>query len=147
MAQLRCVTLVGDSNVKNHMSKNNTRDRPLMSGAQLIHCGRLSLLSTSLGSIRAERTCVCIVSCVTNFLTNDSGSSSSASLRVEPVLGDFVTKITEVAGSRPEVRFLICPPMYRLTPIWYREGLPEILQKFCRQFIVCFCVDEFGAFK
>ena len=129
MAQLRCVTLIGDSNVKNHMSKNNTRDRPLMSGAQLIHCGRLSLLSTSLGSIRAESN-VCILSCVTNFLTSASGSSSSASLRVEPVLGDFVSKISEVAGSRPDVSFLICPPMYRLTPIWYREGLPEVLQKF-----------------
>ena len=130
MSQIRCVSIVGDSNIKRHMNQNNMRDRPLMSGSQLIQCGRLSLFSASLKSIKAEAD-VCILSCVTNFLTGTtSGSSSSVSLRVESVIGDFLSKICEVAGSRPEIRFLICPPMYRQSPIWYREGLPEVLQKF-----------------
>ena len=130
MSQIRCVSIVGDSNIKRHMNQNNMRDRPLMSGSQLIQCGRLSLFSASLKSIKAEAD-VCILSCVTNFLTGTtSGSSSSVSLRVESVIGDFLSKICEVAGSRPEICFLICPPMYRQSPIWYREGLPEVLQKF-----------------
>ena len=128
MSQLRCVTIVGDSNIQRHMSTNNCRDRPLMSGAQIIQCGRASLLAAALQSVRAESN-VCVLSCVTNFLTGTSGSST-ISLRVEPVLIDFLTKIASVAESRPEVQFLICPPMYRLVPIWFREALPEILQKF-----------------
>ena len=61
MAQSRCVTIVGDSNVRNHMNQNNMRDRPLMSGAQVLQCGRLSLLSASLKSVRAESN-VCVFS-------------------------------------------------------------------------------------
>ena len=129
MAQSRCVTIVGDSNVRNHMNQNNMRDRPLMSGAQVLQCGRLSLLSASLKSVRAESN-VCVLSCVTNFLTSTSSGSSSVSLRVEPTIFSFLTKLSEFAGSRPTVQFLICPLMYRLTPIWYREALPEVLQKF-----------------
>ena len=128
MSLLRCVSIVGDSNVKRHMSTNNCRDRPLMSGAQVIQCGCASLFTASLKSIRAESN-VCVVSCVTNFLTSTTGSSS-VTLRVEPVLTDFVAKLTEFACSRPESQFLICPPMYRFAPIWYREGLPEVMQKF-----------------
>ena len=128
MAQSRCVTLVGDSNIKNHMSLNNTRDRPLMSGAQVIQCGRMSLLSSAMKSIRAESN-VCVLSCVTNFAVNASGSSN-VSLKVESVFVDFLQKVAEVATSKPEIEFLICPPMYRLAPIWYREGLPEVLRKF-----------------
>ena len=36
MAQSRCVSIIGDSNIKRHMSTNNCRDRPLMSGAQIV---------------------------------------------------------------------------------------------------------------
>ena len=129
MAQSRCVTILGDSNVQRHMNQNNMRDRPLMSGAQIVRVGRLSLFSTSLKSIRAESN-VCLVSCVTNFLTSTKVGTSSVALCVEPTITSFLTKLSEVAGSKPDVQFLICPPMYRLTPIWYREALPEILQKF-----------------
>ena len=129
LAQSRCVTILGDSNVQRHMNQNNMRDRPLMSGAQIVKVGRLSLFSTSLKSIRAESN-VCLVSCVTNFLTSTKVGTSSVALCVEPTITSFLTKLSEVAGSKPDVQFLICPPMYRLTPIWYREALPEILQKF-----------------
>ena len=128
MAQARCVTIIGDSNSKRHMSENNIRGRPLMSGAQVVQCGRMPLFSEALKSLRVESD-VCIISCITNFLTSAKGSSA-VSLRVEPVISDFLAKITEVADSKPEVRFLICPPMFRHQPIWYREALPEVLQKF-----------------
>ena len=36
----------------------------------------------------------------------------------------------EFSDQRPDVQLFICPPMYGQSPIGYREGLPEILQKF-----------------
>ena len=128
MSLSRIVSIVGDSNITRNMITNNCRDRPLMSGAQVIQCGRAALFASSLQSMRSESN-VCVLSCVTNFLTSSTGSNT-ITVRVEPILVDFLTKLGGFASSRPDVQFLICPPMYRLTPIWYREGLPEILQKF-----------------
>ena len=124
----RCFTIVGDSNIKWNMTPTNCRDRPLMSGAQVIQCGHIGMLSTSFGAVRAEST-ICVVSCITNFLSSSSGSDSAAH-RVEPVLLEVLEKLTEFSTLRPDILLFICPPMYRLAPIWYREGLPEILQKF-----------------
>ena len=128
MAQLRSVSIVGDSNVRRHMSSTNTRRSPLMSGAQVILCGRISVFQTSLNSIRPESDAV-IVACITNFLTS-SEAGSSVSLRVEGPLDRFLTKLTTHVASKPEVRFFLCPPMYRSSPLWYRDGLSEIMVKF-----------------
>ena len=128
MSISRCFSIVGDSNVKRHMTPMNCRDRPMMSSAQIIQCGHLGMLSTSIGAIRAESS-ICLVSCITNFLASSTGSDS-ASHRVEPVLLEFLEKVSGLATQRPDLQIFICPPMYRLSPIWYREGLPEILQKF-----------------
>ena len=124
----RCFSIVGDSNIKWHMTPTNCRDRPLMSGAQVVQCGHIGMLATSLGSVRAESS-VCVLSCLTNFLTS-SPTSDSASLRAEHVLLEVLEKVTEFSGQRPDVQVFLCPPMYRTSPIWYREGLPEILKKF-----------------
>ena len=124
----RCFTIVGHSNIKWNMTPMNCRDRPLMSGAQVIQCGHIGMLSTSFGAVRAEST-ICVVSCITNFLSSSSGSDSAAH-RVEPVLLEVLEKLTEFSTLRPDILLFICPPIYRLAPIWYREGLPEILQKF-----------------
>ena len=67
-------TLIGDSNVKTHMNPMNCRDRPLMSGAQVLTCGRLEVLAESLKQIRQESN-VCLFSCVTNFLTPPSAQT------------------------------------------------------------------------
>ena len=130
MSLLRCVSIIGDSNIQRHMNSTNSRDRPVMLNAQIIKCGRMSTFQTCLKAVRAESN-VCVLSCVTNFLTSGAvASSSSMTHVVEPIFQDFLTKLTEIAAARPDVSFLICPPMYRTTPIWYREGLPEILRKF-----------------
>ena len=121
-------SIVGDSNVKNNMGSTNCRDRPLMSKAQVIPCTKLSVLAESLRSIRTESN-VCVVSCITNFLTAVAGVSP-VSQRVEPVLRECFETISEACTSRPETSFLVCPPMYRANPHWYCQGLPEILQKF-----------------
>ena len=130
MAQSRYFLVIGDSNVHRHFSLVNSRACPLVKASQLLTCGRLQVFSESIRQIRKETT-VCIVSCVTNFLTASDGAST-VSLRVEPVLTSFRDQLLEAASTGRI--FLICPPMYRLSPLWYREGLPEILQKFSEVF-------------
>ena len=129
MSQARVFSLLGDSNVQRNMNSTNVRDRPLMSGAQVIPCGRLDLLSESLKQVRQESNVV-ILSCVTNFITSSIESMSSISIRVEPILRQLGTVLGEHAGAHPETLFLISPPMYRSFPIWYRDGVSEVLQKF-----------------
>ena len=129
MSQLRVFTLLGDSNLRRHMSTINCRDRPLMSGAQLLVCGRVEVLAESLSTVRKESN-VIILACITNFLTATTDDHSSVSLRVEPLIQEFLSKILTFGSSCPDVPILVCPPMYRRQPLWYREGLPEILTKF-----------------
>lgn len=121
-------TLIGDSNVKTHMSTMNCRDRPLMTSAQVLHCGRIEVLSELFKQIKADAT-VCVFSCVTNFLTRSEGTSN-VSLRIEPILTDFLSKLESLRSARPDLNCLVCPPMYRESPIWYRDSLPQILTKF-----------------
>ena len=78
----RIFSLLGDSNIKRHMNPTNCRDRPLMSGCEVLPCGRLSVLAESLKSIRSESNVV-ILSCLTNFITMSEESGSTAS-RVAP---------------------------------------------------------------
>ena len=125
-------TLIGDSNVKTHMNPMNCRDRPLMSGAQVLTCGRLEVLAESLKQIRQESN-VCLFSCVTNFLTRSEGSPTIV-LRVEPVLIDFLAKLEVLCNERPDMKVLVCPPMYRFEPLWYRDNLPQIMSKFSEVF-------------
>ena len=123
-----CVTIIGDSNAKRHMNSNNSRDCPTMLEAQVIQCRRMSTLS--LQSIWAESN-MCVLSCISNFITSlPAQNSSSLSVIIEPVFQDYLAKTTEACLTRPETSFMLCPPMYRANPIWYREGLPEILRKF-----------------
>ena len=125
-------SIIGDSNIKRHMTPMNCCDRPLMASAQVLHCGCLEVLSESIKQIRAESN-ICVFSCVTNFLTSGNGSSN-VSLRVKPILMDFLAKIGSLHATRPALRCLVCPPMYRESPIWYRDNLPQILTKFSEIF-------------
>ena len=121
-------TLIGDSNVRRHLNPFNCRDRPLMLAAQFLPCSKLEVLSEGLRSVREESN-VCVVSCVTNLLTSSDGSSTLA-LRLEPVLSDFFSRIRQACLETPDRAFLVCPPMYRKQPLWYRDGLPEVLGRF-----------------
>ena len=122
-------SIVGDSNITRHMSPLNCRDRPLMSGAQLIPCGRMVTLAESLKSVRIESNVV-LLSCLTNFITRAVDISSTVGVQVEPILSQFLGLVQVVCLERSETAFLVCPPMYRTTPMWYRDAMPEILQKF-----------------
>ena len=129
----RIFSIVGDSNVKRHLNPMNCRDRPLMSGCQLLQCGRAALLAETLRNVRAETT-VILVSCLTNFLTRSEEAGPSVAFRIEPVLREAHQVFTKFALERPEIGWVIAPPMYRTTPLWYRDGMPEIMTKFSEVF-------------
>ena len=128
MAQSRVFSIVGDSNVKENISKTNSRACPMMSGCQFLTCGRLQLLQDCLAQVRKESN-VCILSCITNFLAS-SDEDPRVSRRIEPVLDELCTHLYASSAAMPDVAFVVAPPMYRKSPLWYREGLPEILSKF-----------------
>ena len=52
------------------------------------------------------------------------------SKRVEPVLEEFSTYVKDAAIRLTATEFMVAPPMYRHTPTWYREGMPEVLTRF-----------------
>jgi hypothetical protein len=72
---------------------------------------------------------VLIVSCITNFLV-DSDENSSAGKRVEPVIKEFRRQLISLHEKLPGCQVLVAPPMYRTHPVWYRDGLPEVLTRF-----------------
>ena len=138
MSQVRVFSLLGDSNVQRHVSKSSVRANPVLKSAQIIPCGHIGIFTASLGKIRGESD-VAIISCLTNFITSITVSaedSATVAQRVEPVLDEARSALLEVCSSRPGVSFMIAPPMYRSAPIWYREGLPEILNMFSQAFSI-----------
>lgn len=122
-------SVIGDSNVRRHMNPTNCRDRPLMSSAQVIPCTKLGVFRQSLAAIKEETT-VCIVACVSNFITDSVESSSSVSQRISINLKEFFDVLSQSCSAFPARRYLVCPPMYRKWPLWYRDGLPEVLHSF-----------------
>lgn len=129
MALARVFSILGDSNVKNHMNGTNCRDRPAMLEAQVIPCSKLSLFQPCLRSVRDSST-VCMISCLSNFLSDTETTSSNVSNRLEPVLKDFFAKLVEACTSHPDRTYLVFPPMFRTNPLWYRSAMPEILTMF-----------------
>jgi hypothetical protein len=125
-------SLVGDSNVGRNLSRMSRRASSSIKNCQFISCGSLELFQTSLAQVRSESN-VCIVSCVTNFLTGASGADQT-SKRVDPILQQILSILQESCQSKPSVSFMLSPPMYRTNPIWYRDGLPEILSLFSSSF-------------
>ena len=134
MAQVRSFCLIGDSIVRRHMNRTNCRSNPLMSSCHVITCTRLPLFSEAISSIRNSSN-VIVFSCVTNFLADaPKDGATSVSQRVEPVLEQFAQMILDFARSGSDAQVLVAPPMYRTSPIWFREGLPEILKRFSASF-------------
>ena len=132
MAQARVHSLIGDSNIRNHINKTTCRTNPVIKATQYISCGRLEIFAEALHQVRAE-TNVCLISCLSNFICSASGPTSVAQ-RVEPVLQDVLDGLCEICEANPACQYLLSPPMYRTTPVWYREGLPEILTLFSQIF-------------
>ena len=77
-------SVIGDSNIRNHVNRNSCRANPALKAAQMLSCGSLSIFPATLEKVRPEST-ACILACLTNFLT-DADGPQTVSLRVDPVL-------------------------------------------------------------
>ena len=99
MAKLFAV--VGDSNVRPHMSALNCRASLSMAHAQVKTCGRVEALNETLRSIRYDVS-VIILACLTNFLTSSEAVSNLVTLRVEPVLREVREIILDYCSEFPE---------------------------------------------
>ena len=128
MANMLKFCLIGDSNVKRNMTPTCCRD-PLMKSAQVIQCGRHEVFLQSLKNVKRDVT-VCVVSCLSNFIVATEDTSDSVSHRIDSTLDDVFAKIAQECVDNAGRRYFISPPMYRRSPLWYRDGLPEILNKF-----------------
>ena len=92
-------TIVGDSNVRRHMTPLSCR-APYMSEAQVSICGRIEALTEVLRQVRTISTAV-IVACLTNFITS-SPDGSSVSMRSTPVLEEFRDILLDFCQEQPE---------------------------------------------
>ena len=43
---------------------------------------------------------------------------------------DLRSALDAACSAHPDRAYLVSPPMYRSSPVWYREGLPEVLTLF-----------------
>ena len=133
MIQARAFAILGDSNIRNHITKTSCRANAQLKAAQVLSCGHLGIFSENLSKVKGD-TAVCIVSCLTNFLTRKTDGPSTVSSRVEPILQDIREALYAACSDHPDRCFMVSPPMYRTNPTWYREGLPEILTLFSQTF-------------
>ena len=114
---------MGDSNI--HKNKTSVRANPALKACQVLICGHLGIFKDTMAKVREESN-VCVVSCLTNFLASSEGPDS-VSQRIEPVLGEVREVLDQLCTENPERFYLVSPPMYRTSPVWYREGLPEVM--------------------
>ena len=99
--------VIGDSNVRRHMTALSCRASPSMSNAQIKTCGKLEAFAETLRSVRSDVT-VCIVAVVTNFLTSAEGSTTTVGLKVAPVLQEFREVLLDFCQEMPERLVYLC---------------------------------------
>ena len=132
MSQVRVFTILGDSNVRRHINKTSVRANPALKAAQILSCGHLGIFKEVIGQVRPQSG-VCIVSCLTNFLCRAEGPDS-VSQRINPVLSEVRELLDGICGDNADRFYVVAPPMYRVEPVWYREGLPEVMTTFSDAF-------------
>ena len=130
--QVRAFALIGDSNIQRHINKTSCRASPCLKGAQVLPCGHVGIFPETLKRIKTDVT-VCIFACFTNFLASADGPPP-VSHRIDSVLQSMYASVIEFCAEQPDRLCLLSPPMYRALPVWYREGLPEVLTMFSNTF-------------
>lgn len=132
MSVNRCFSLVGDSNIRKNINSVNWKDRPLMKSAEVIVCKKLILFSEALKEVR-DSSNVVVVSCISNFIADaedEEGGILTPRNRAEPVILEFRRHLLNFCSAASERQVLVAPPMYRMRPLWYRDGLSELLGLF-----------------
>ena len=128
----RLFALLGDSNINRHINKTSVRAHPSLKTAQVLPCGHMGIFSETLAKVKPDVT-ACIIACLSNFLAGADGPST-ISHRIDPVLQQIRSTLLDLCEANPDRMYLISPPMYRVSPTWYREGLSEILTLFSQSF-------------
>ena len=118
-------TVIGDGNVRRNMTTMNIASRPSMGTARVSDCVALPLFSEALVNVSAETT-VCVVQPISSFLASsvDTGSILST---IDPVMTEFSIQLRRFCAARSALQVIVAPPMYRHTPVWYRNGLPQVI--------------------
>ena len=129
MSQDQVFSILGDSNVRRFVTSVNQRSCPDITKTQILSCAKLVLLPDVLLEVRPEST-ACILSCITNFICDAPSGSANAAVRAESIIDDFRQNLVIACSANPSRFYLVSPPMYRKSPLWYRDGLSEILNKF-----------------
>ena len=128
--------IVGDSNVRPHINKNSCRGNVQLKNAQVLSCGYLGIFAETLSKVKGDST-VCIISCLTNFLSKSNPDGpSTVSHRVDPVLQEIRDILVDACSRHPGRWYMVSPPMYRTNPTWFRDGLPEVLTLFSQVFSI-----------
>ena len=133
IAQARAFAILGDSNIRNHITKTSCRANAQLKSAQVISCGHMGIFSESLSKVKSA-SAICIISCLTNFLASKKEGPSTVSSRIEPLIQDIREALFDACSQHPDRWYMVAPPMYRTNPTWYREGLPEVLTLFSQAF-------------
>ena len=120
--------VVGDGNVRRNMTTLNNASRAAMASARVIDCQSFASFPQVLRELPNEVN-GCIIQSVSCFLASAEDSGAVVST-VDPVLTDFAAQVRELCGRRPALAVFVAPPMFRTTPVWYRQGLPQIAHQF-----------------
>ena len=134
MPSTQLYAVLGDGNVRRNMTVMNMASRRPMESAKVIDCASSSTLRQALRDVPHEVTS-CIVQSLSSILAEaeDAGSIYST---IDPVLTNFSAIVREYCAARESQQVLLAPPMFRSSPVWYRRGMPEILQQFSTVFSV-----------
>ena len=108
MSQVRAYSLLGDSNIRRHITKTTCRASASVKGAQIISCGAIEILAESLKSVRPTSNVV-ILSCMTNFITSSAEGPAAVSQRVGSVLQDIRDVLVEACEANPSRQHVVSP--------------------------------------
>ena len=132
MSVTNLYSIVGDSNIRRNMTAMNIASRQTMATCQVLDCPSLNNLEGVLASIR-DTSSVCIVSAISELLV-DCEDRGTVQASVENVMSSLAGKLGIVCKARPGLSVMLAPPMYRTSPQWYRQHLPELANVFSEIF-------------
>ena len=125
-------SVIGDSNIRRNMTSMNVASRQVMAECEVIDCPPLSNLEDAFASVRKEST-VCIFQASTQLLVAAADVGTFLST-IETLLHELAAKVTVFCRARSSMMIMVCPPMYRPWPLWYRHHLPEVASTFSQVF-------------
>jgi len=94
----------------------------------VIPCTRMEVFRTCLSDVRVDCN-VCVIACVSNFITS-TAACDTISHRIDQTVKDFFGLLSAECVKYPNRKYFVSPPMYRRVPLWYRDGIAQVLNCF-----------------